>query len=133
MRVIFLGLLSMFIQAGKFLFGDFDFLLQAFVTLFVVDFFFHLYQDYKERVLTFKTSFLRFLKFFGYLAILIVAVFLDNLLKLSVIREMTLTTFLFNEISCILKLAVSFGLKVPDFLINYLQELLDSLSSKVDP
>ena len=123
----------MFIQAGKFLFGDFDFLLQAFVTLFVVDFFFHLYQDYKERVLTFKTSFLRFLKFFGYLAILIVAVFLDNLLKLSVIREMTLTTFLFNEISCILKLAVSFGLKVPDFLINYLQELLDSLSSKVDP
>ena len=86
MRVIFLGLLSMFIQAGKFLFGDFDFLLQAFVTLFVVDFFFHLYQDYKERVLTFKTSFLRFLKFFGYLAILIVAVFLDNLLKLSVIR-----------------------------------------------
>ena len=133
MRVIFLGLLSMVIQAGKFLFGDFDFLLQAFVTLFVVDFFFHLYQDYKERVLTFKTSFLRFLKFFGYLAILIVAVFLDNLLKLSVIREMTLTTFLFNEISCILKLAVSFGLKVPDFLINYLQELLDSLSSKVDP
>lgn len=133
MRVIFLGLLSMFIQAGKFLFGDFDFLLQAFVTLFVVDFFFHLYQDYKEHVLTFKTSFLRFLKFFGYLAILIVAVFLDNLLKLSVIREMTLTTFLFNEISCILKLAVSFGLKVPDFLINYLQELLDSLSSKVDP
>ena len=133
MGVIFLGLLSMFIQAGKFLFGDFDFLLQAFVTLFVVDFFFHLYQDYKERVLTFKTSFLRFLKFFGYLAILIVAVFLDNLLKLSVIREMTLTTFLFNEISCILKLAVSFGLKVPDFLINYLQELLDSLSSKVDP
>lgn len=133
MRVIFLGLLSMFIQAGKFLFGDFDFLLQAFVTLFVVDFFFHLYQDYKERVLTFKTSFLRFLKFFGYLAILIVAVFLDNLLKLSVIREMTLTTFLFNEISCILKLAVSFGLKVPDFLINYLQELLDSLSSRVDP
>ena len=46
---------------------------------------------------------------------------------------MTLTTFLFNEISCILKLAVSFGLKVPDFLVNYLQDLLDSLSSKIDP
>ena len=133
MRVIFLGLLSMFIQAGKFLFGDFDFLMQAFLTLFVINFFFYLYQDYKNQALKFKTAFLRFLKFFGYLAIIIIAVFLDNLLKLSVIREMTLTTFLFNEISCILKLAVSFGLKVPDFLINYLQELLDSLSSKVDP
>ena len=133
MRIIFITILTFFMQIGEFLYGSIDYLLLSLFTLFGINYFLSLFIEIKNKTFKKRDIILKTFKIFGYLSLITVSVFVDNIFKLDSIRKLILETFFINEVSCIFKHAVSLGLKVPDFLINYLQKLLDSLTKTINP
>ena len=133
MRIIFITILTFFMQIGEFLYGSIDYLLLSLFTLFGINYFLSLFIEIKNKTFKKRDIVLKTFKIFGYLSLITVSVFLDNVFKLDSIRKLILETFFINEVSCIFKHALALGLKVPDFLTNYLKKILDSMTKTIDP
>lgn len=133
MRIIFITILTVFIQVSEFLYGSIDYLLLSLFTLFLLNYFLSLFIEIKNKTFKKRDIILKMFKIFGYLSLITVAVFLEHIFNLDNIRKLILETFFINEVSCIFKHAMALGLKIPDFLINYLQKLLDSLTKPIKP
>lgn len=131
MRIMFITILTFFMQIGEFLYGSIDYLLLSLFTLFGINYFLSLFIEIKNKTFKKRDIILKTFKIFGYLSLITVSVFLDNIFKLDSIRKLILETFFINEVSCIFKHALALGLKAPDFLTNYLQKILDSMTKTI--
>lgn len=131
MRIIFITILTFFMQIGEFLYGSIDYLLLSLFTLFGINYFLSLFIEIKNKTFKKRDIILKTFKIFGYLSLITVSVFLDNIFELDSIRKLILETFFINEVSCIFKHALALGLKVPDFSTNYLQKILDSMTKTI--
>ena len=107
-----------------FLFGNFDFILKALLTLMLIDYITGVSRAFVSKKVNSSIGAKGIIKKVMYLCVVTVTVLLDGLLELNgSLRTLIIYTFIFNEIISILENSSSLGIKIPNYLKNALEKL----------
>lgn len=107
-----------------FLFGNFDFILKALLTLMLIDYITGVSRAFISKKVNSSIGAKGIIKKVMYLCVVTVTVLLDGLLELNgSLRTLIIYTFIFNEIISILENSSSLGIKIPNYLKNALEKL----------
>lgn len=110
-----------------FLFGDFDFLLKALLTLMCLDYITGICKSFILNKVNSSIGAKGIIKKVIYLFIITVSVLLDQLLNINGgLRTLIITSFIFNEILSILENSCEMGIKIPNVLYKALEKVNDS-------
>ena len=72
MRIMFITILTFFMQIGEFLYGSIDYLLLSLFTLFGINYFLSLFIEIKNKTFKKRDIILKTFKIFGYLSLITV-------------------------------------------------------------
>ena len=107
-----------------FLFGDFDFLLKAILTLMLLDYITGVCKSFVKKKVNSSIGAKGIIKKVIYLCIIAVSVILDKMLNTNGgLRTLVITSFIFNEILSILENSNEMGIKIPKVIYNSLEKL----------
>ncbi len=107
-----------------FLFGDFDFLLKAILTLMLLDYITGVCKSFVKKKVNSSIGAKGIIKKVIYLCIIAVSVILDKMLNTNGgLRTLVITSFIFNEILSILENSSEMGIKIPKVIYNSLEKL----------
>lgn len=123
-KVFFFSILGVFTS----LFGDFTPFFTSVLILFGIHFLLTFFYDIKMKDVSFQKILFRCFKGFSYLSFIAVSVILDHLMGFDdSFRMIVLSFILYHEISMIIKICSLFGIFIPDFFVETLKKITDSL------
>lgn len=112
-----------------FLFGDFDFLLKTILTLMVLDYITGVCRSFVKKEINSSIGANGIIKKVVYLCVIALSVLLDQILNMNgSLRNLVITSFIFNEMLSILENSSQMGIKMP----NIIYQSLEKLNKKVD-
>lgn len=114
-----------------FLFGDYDFLLKAILTLMLLDYITGICKSFVKKKVNSSIGAKGIIKKVVYLCIITISVILDKILNTNGgLRTIVITSFIFNEILSILENSSEMGIKIPQVIYNSLEKLKQNEDNK---
>lgn len=107
-----------------FLFGSFDFLLKAILTLMVLDYITGVCKSFVKKEVNSSIGANGIIKKVVYLCVIALSVLLDQILNMNgSLRNMVIISFIFNEMLSILENSSEIGIKLPNIIYQSLEKI----------
>lgn len=107
-----------------FLFGSFDFLLKAILTLMVLDYITGVCKSFVKKEVNSSIGSNGIIKKVVYLCVIALSVLLDQILNMNgSLRNMVIISFIFNEMLSILENSSEIGIKLPNIIYQSLEKI----------
>ena len=124
MNQIFNKIIYFLMSLLVFLFGSFDFMLKALLTLMFIDYITGVSRAFVTKKVNSSIGGKGIIKKAAYLCVIAVAVLLDNLLEANGgLRSLIIYSFIFNEMLSILENSSEMGVKIPSILYKSLEKI----------